>query len=117
MNRVLEFTKAMDEVATKHGYPTRDIGFYLQPIEYGRVGYCQYGFHCDPNDARDEERVRRLYFEASERVISMGGLFTTPYGPWADMVYKRTSSYTAVMKVVKDAFDPNNIMNPGKLCF
>jgi FAD/FMN-containing dehydrogenase len=47
----------------------------------------------------------------------MGGLFTTPYGPWADMVYSRAASYTAVMKVVKDALDPNKILNPGKLCF
>jgi len=117
LNRVAEFTRAMDEVAVKHRYPTRDIGFYLQPVERGRIGYCQYGFHCDPNDTRDVERVRQLYLEASELVISMGGIFTTPYGPWADMVYRRAATYTAVMKVVKNAFDPNNIMNPGKLCF
>jgi len=117
LNRVPEFTKAMLEVAIKYGYPTRDIGFYLQPVERGRISYCQYGFHCDPNDAKDTERVRRLYYEASERAISMGGVFTTPYGPWADMVYSRAATYTAVMKLVKHAFDPNNIMNPGKLCF
>jgi len=117
LNRSSEFTKAMDAVAVKHGYPTRDIGFYLQPIERGRISYCQYGFHCDPNDARDVERVHSLYLEASELAISMGGIFTTPYGPWANMVYSRAATYTAVMKVVKDAFDPNNIMNPAKLCF
>lgn len=115
LNRVAEFTEAINGVATKFGYSTNEIGFYLQPIEYGRACYCQYGFHCDPNDAKDIERVCRLYLEASERAISMGGLFTTPYGSWADMVYRRTSTFTAVMKVVKNAFDPNNIMNPGKL--
>ena len=117
LNRVPEFTKAMHEVAVKYGYPTRDIGFYLQPVERGRISYCQYGFHCDPNDAKDTERVRCLYYEASERAISMGGVFTTPYGPWADTVYSRAATYTAVMKLVKRTFDPNNIMNPGKLCF
>ncbi len=117
LNRVSEFTSGMNRVAAQYGYPTRDIGFYLQPIERGRVCYCQYGFHCDPNDTRDVERVHSLYLEASELVVSMGGLFTSPYGPWADMVYSRAATYTAVMKVVKNAFDPNNIMNPGKLCF
>ncbi|MFC2032016.1 FAD-binding oxidoreductase [Chloroflexota bacterium] len=117
LNRVPEFIRTMDEVAAKYRYPSEDIGFYLQPVEYGRACYCQFGFHCDPNDARDVERVRSLYLEASERVVSMGGFFTTPYGPWADMVYKRTSSYTAIMKVVKETFDPFNILNPGKLCF
>jgi len=117
LNRVAEFTRAINEVAIKYGYPSNDIGFYLQPIEYGRACYCQYGFHCDPNDVKDVERIRGLYLEASERAISMGGLFVTPYGPWADMVYRRTSTLTAVMKVVKNTLDPNNIMNPGKLCF
>jgi FAD/FMN-containing dehydrogenase len=117
LNRVAEFTQAVNEVSAKHGYPTKEIGFYLQPIEYGRACFCQYGFHCDPNDAKDVERVRGLYLEASERAMGMGGLFVTPYGPWADMVYRRTSSFTAVMKVVKQNLDPNNIMNPGKLCF
>ena len=115
LNRVAEFTKAMHEVADKYGYPTKDIGFYLQPVEYGRACYCQYGFHCDPNDAKDVERVRCLYLEASELAISMGGLFTNPYGPWADMVYRRTSTLTAVLKEIKTAFDPNNVLNPGKL--
>ena len=117
LNRVPEFTKAISEVAAKHGYSTRDIGFYLQPVEYGRACYCEYGFHCDPNNARDVERVRNLYLEASEVAISMGGFFATPYGPWADMVYRRSSSTTTMLKVVKDALDPNNVMNPGKLCF
>jgi len=117
LDRVPEFTRAMNEVAARYGYPTADIGCYLQPMERGRACFCQYGFHCDPDNARDVARVRSLYEAASERAINMGGLFTTPYGAWADAVYSRAATYTAVMKVVKNAFDPNNIMNPGKLCF
>ena len=107
----------MEEVAAKHGYPTRDIGVYLQPLERARACFCQFSFHCHPDDAKEAERVAKLYLDASQRAIGMGGLFTTPYGPWADMVYSRAASYTAVMKVVKDALDPNHILNPGKLCF
>jgi len=117
LNRVPDFTKAMHEVAAKYEYPTTEIGVYLQPLERARACFCQYGFHCDPDDAGDVERVRRLYLEASEKAISMGALFSTPYGPWADMVYSQTSSYTTTLKLVKAAFDPHNIMNRGKLCF
>jgi len=117
LDRVAEFTQAMEETAARHGYPSRDIGVYLQPLERARACFCQFGFHCHPDDAREVERIRRLYLDASQRAIAMGGLFTTPYGPWADMVYSRAASYTAVMKVVKDALDPNHILNPGKLCF
>jgi len=117
LNRVPEFTKSICGVASKYGYPSKDIGFYLQPIERGRIAYCQYGFHCDPHDHKEVARIRDLYLEVSELVLTMGGLFTTPYGAWADMVYSRAATYTSVMKIVKNALDPQNIMNPGKLCF
>jgi len=117
LDKVPEFTEAMNGVAAEYGYPTRDIGVYLQPIERARACFCQFGFHCNPEDEGEVNSVRNLFLEASEEAISMGGLFTTPYGPWADMVYSRAATYTEVMKVVKNAFDPNNILNPGKLCF
>ena len=116
LNRVPEFTEAMNEVAAKYGYPTKDIGIYLQPLERARACFCQFGFHCNPEDAKEVNSVRSLFLKASEMAIGMGGFFTTPYGPWADMVYSRAASYTRALKVVKNAYDPNNILNPGKLC-
>jgi len=117
LNRVPEFTEAINRVAAKYRYSTKDIGFYLQPVERGRISHCEYGFHCDPSDAGDVERVRNLYLEASELIMNMGGFFATPYGPWADMVYSRTATFTATLKILKNTFDPNKILNPGKLCF
>jgi hypothetical protein len=118
LNRVPDFTHAIVDVSAKYGYASKDIGIYVQPVEYGRACHCRYSFHYDPNDVREKERVHLLFLEASERAISMGGLFITPYGPWADMVYSRVPyTYSAMSKIAKEAFDPNNIMNPGKLCF
>lgn len=117
LDRVTEFTSSIEALAEKYGYHRRNIGFYLQPIENGRACFCQYGFQSNPNNKEEIDQVRSLYLEASERVVGMGGLFTNPYGPWANMVYRNTSTLTAVMKVVKNVLDPNNIMNPGKLCF
>jgi FAD/FMN-containing dehydrogenase len=33
------------------------------------------------------------------------------------MVYERATGYVMALKRVKKIFDPNNIMNPGNLCF
>jgi FAD/FMN-containing dehydrogenase len=117
LDRIPEFNKAIEELTVKYDYPVGGTGFYLQPIERGRDCFCQYGFHFNPDDTGEVSRLRNLYLEVSEKVINLGGFFTTPYGPWADMVYSRASSYTATMKIIKNTLDPNNIMNPGKLCF
>ena len=117
LNRVAEFSQAIYDLADRHEYPAEDIGFYLQPVERGRACFCQYSFPASPGNEREVSQVRNLYLEASEKAISMGGVFTRPYGPWADMVYSRAGNYTFLMKTVKNAFDPRDIMNPGKLCF
>jgi hypothetical protein len=117
LDRVHEFTDLMDRLCASHGYATRDLGVYIQPLERARACFVDFGLACDPGNARGVKQVRTLFLEASQKVLGMGGFFTTPYGPWADMVYSRTAQYTALLKIVKNAYDPNNIMNPGKLCF
>jgi FAD/FMN-containing dehydrogenase len=112
---VSEFNKAIKKLTRNHNYAAKDIGFYLQPVEQGRICCCQYSFHYRPDNAKELAKVHSLFLEASELVAAMGGIFTTPYGPWAEMVYGRAAAFTRVMKVVKNAFDPHNIMNPGKL--
>jgi FAD/FMN-containing dehydrogenase len=50
-------------------------------------------------------------------LIEAGAFFDRPYGVWADLMYSRTGTYTEYLKKLKVELDPNNIMNPGKLCF
>ena len=63
------------------------------------------------------DRIKDLYSGAARVTLDMGGFYSRPYGPVADMVYQRTADYTAELKKVKKLMDPNNIMSPGRLCF
>ena len=118
LNRVPEFEKAVFAVAQKHGYPLQDIGEYLLPIERGRNCYLEFDFHCDLADPNEAERVKKLWLEANEVCIDMGAVLDKPYGPYADMIYRRyDSNYISLIKSLKKELDPNNIMNPGQLCF
>ncbi len=117
LDRVSEFTEAIAEVAARYNYPAGDIGIYVQPLDRARACFLRFSFHCDPDDEAEVNTVRELFLEASETAIAIGGFFTTPYGPWADMVFSRTAAVTSTLKIVKEAYDPNRIMNPGKLCF
>jgi FAD/FMN-containing dehydrogenase len=61
--------------------------------------------------------MKELFHKTSETLIDMGAFFDRPYGPWGKMIYSRTYAYTQYLRDVKQQVDPNNIMNPGKLCF
>ena len=55
--------------------------------------------------------------QLSEILFNMGAVFAGPYGSWSDLVYGRNVTLINVLKELKGVFDPNNIMNPDKLCF
>jgi FAD/FMN-containing dehydrogenase len=73
--------------------------------------------HCNLRDSEETEKVKCAWHQASELLMNSGAYFDRPYGPWAEMVYSRTGNYTQKLRDVKREIDPNNILNPGKLCF
>jgi FAD/FMN-containing dehydrogenase len=115
---VSKFIGQIEGIAAKHGYPIGDIGGYLQPIEHNRACHLEFNFFYDPASHSEVERVRNLYSEAAKVLLGEGALFTRPYGEeLTRLVYERAADYTMTLRRVKSIFDPNNIMNPGNLCF
>ncbi len=112
-----KFVEIVEAVAPKHGYPVADIGSYIQPIEHNRACQVEFTFFYNGADAGAKARIAALYRDAARALIAEGALFTRPYGDLATMVYERAAGYTMALKRVKKVFDPNNIMNPGNLCF
>ncbi len=117
LNKVPELTQLIYQLADKYEYPRRDIGFYLQPLERSRAAHCEYSFYYNPEEPNEVESMRSLYVDAVELLVNMGAFFSRPYGQAADIVYGRSASYAEALKKVKGIFDPNNVLNPGKLCF
>jgi FAD/FMN-containing dehydrogenase len=111
------FVEIVESIAPKHGYPVADIGSYIQPIEHNRACQVEFTFFYDGNNAGAKSRIGDLYKDAARALIAEGALFTRPYGDLAPMVYERAANYVIGLKRVKKIFDPNNIMNPGNLCF
>jgi FAD/FMN-containing dehydrogenase len=111
------FVEVVEAVAPKHGYPVADIGSYIQPIEHNRACQVEFTFFYDGTCDSAKARIAALYRDAARALIREGALFTRPYGELAPMVYERAASYVMGLKRVKKIFDPNNVMNPGNLCF
>ena len=112
-----EFVSLMQNIAAKYHYNLDDIGCYIQPMVQGRGCHCEFNLPFDESNTSEAVEVKKLFLEASETFVKNGAFFSRPYGPWADMVYSRYAGGVEVLKKLKGIFDPNNILNPGKLCF
>ena len=93
------------------------MGIYLQPQHQGVSCHCEFSLPFDPADRTEAARVKELFTRASEELLKQGAYFSRPYGIWADMVYQRDARSTLLLKGVKEILDPNDVLNPGKLCF
>lgn len=103
-------------ISNRFGDLGEEMGCYIQPIERARACYCEYGFSYDPSDSKDMGQARQFYSDLNKFLYQKGAFFPRPYGIQSEIVYSRNAQYSATLKDLKGIFDPNNIMNPGKLC-
>ena len=107
----------MNELAGRYGYSVSDMGIYIQPVVQGTSCHCEFNLFYDPEDPGAVDRVRNLATAATKSLIAQGAYFSRPYGDDARTIMNRDAASLAVLSKIKKIFDPNNIMNPGKLCF
>jgi hypothetical protein len=108
---------AMYSLADKAGYSTSDMGVYVQPIVQGTGVHCEFNLFYDPDNKGEVKRVRELSTRAVKDLMAHGAFFSRPYGENAGMVINRDAATVAVLNKLKKMFDPNRVMNPGKVCF
>ena len=107
----------MNDLAEKAGYPASDVGVYLQPIVQGTGCHCEFNLFYDPGNPSELNRVKELSTLAIKNLMAKGAFFSRPYGESAGMIFNRDAATVAVLNKLKKIFDPNNVMNPGKVCF
>jgi D-lactate dehydrogenase (cytochrome) len=72
---------------------------------------------CDRANADEVKRVKEIYGRLIDRALAMGGTCTGEHGIGSgkrDYLAKEHGEGVAVMRQIKLALDPANIMNPGK---
>jgi len=107
----------MNDLAEKAGYPASDMGVYIQPVVQGTGWHCEFNLFYDRGNASELNRVKELSTLAVKNLMAKGAFFSRPYGESAGMIINRDAATVAVLTKLKKMFDPNNIMNPGKVCF
>ena len=112
-----ELINTMYDVAAEAGYTTLNMGVYVQPVVQGVNYHVEFDLFCDPENLFEVERIKNLSVGAVKKLMDKGAFFSRPYGESTGIVMNRDAATVAALKKVKSILDPDNIMNPGKLCF
>jgi hypothetical protein len=107
----------MYSAASQAGYPVPEIGTYIQPLVQGANYHVEFNLFYDPNNQREANVVRNLTNDVVDLLIAKGAFFSRPYGETARYILNKDVATAEMLKRVKTMFDPDNVMNPGKLCF
>lgn len=111
-SEIAKMVNAINEIADK---------YKLDICTFGHAGDGNLHPTC-PTDSRNHEEMERVemaFAEIFEKAVEFGGTITGEHGvgvmkaPYLDL--KLGKEGIEVMKAIKQALDPNNIMNPGKI--
>jgi hypothetical protein len=105
--------KAADNV----GYPVPDLGIYIQPLVQGSNYHVEFNLFYDPASRQETNKVKELTASVINPLISRGAFFSRPYGENARAILNKDAATVQALRRVKTILDPDNVMNPGKLCF
>lgn len=92
-----------------------NVGFTVLPQVLGRA----FRIECDLLPAAEPaaaEQADRQILSAARELLDAGAVFERPYGQLRELVYGDALA-TDAMRRLKQLFDPDNVLNPGKLCF
>jgi FAD/FMN-containing dehydrogenase len=116
LDRVQEFYDMFCSVAEECEFPVDQIGAYVQPMNQGTNAHVGLDIYYRLDE--DTESATLLLAKGQRKLLDEGAYFSRPYGVITDTVFEKASPMTVTaMKRVKAIFDPNNILNPGTLCF
>ena len=109
-SRTADFVEKVKETSLKYG---------VQVIAYGHAGDGNVHLHPIGNNAEDTAKMEALLTEIYRTAVAMGGTISGEHGLGIDkkgyLPLAASEDGIALMRRIKQAFDPHNIMNPGKV--
>lgn len=118
LDRVHEFVSLFFEVAGRFKFPVKDVGVYVQPIVQGSSCHCEFDIYYNPHVPEEADAAKNVYCEAARTLARAGAFYARPYGILRDITYPYVAApFIIAQRKIKAIFDPNNIMNPGKLYY
>ncbi|MBI3376633.1 MAG: FAD-binding oxidoreductase [Betaproteobacteria bacterium] len=112
-----KFQAALTSLLASMRSPAPPVAIYLQPRVHGTSCHFEFTFPFDPANAAAAKAATTLADIAARKFADAGGFFSRPYGAWSEIAFGKDRAIQPFLKAVKEMFDPNGVLNPGKLCF
>lgn len=110
-DKVSSFTAIAEKSIEKCGLNTEDLIVYVQASQMARN--CQIEFVINAA----EETADALEKMLGIALLDNKAFFSRPYGKLVGEIYDRYTDQKRYMPLIKEFFDENKIMNPGKLVY
>jgi hypothetical protein len=117
LDKTPAFSSCIADLARDHKYPPENMGVYIQPIVQGTSCHCEFDLYYNPAIEASVAATKNFANLAGEKIATMDGFFSRPYGSWQDIAYRNAHGTRNMQKKIKGIFDPGAILNPGKLGF
>lgn len=115
LDRASEFVNIVGKTVADAHTTALPLGVYIQPMTQGVNCHIEFTLPYQPGDAKNDAPMASTWQAAAIKCASHGGFFSRPYGRWAEFAYEGASGTLALMNMTKSIFDPNGVMNPGRL--
>ena len=95
-----------------------ELGLDASIVAHAGDGNYHVLFMLDPDDADERAAAERLNDELVEHALAVGGTCTGEHGVGAGKLgylEREHGDLLPLMREIKRAFDPNGILNPGKV--
>ena len=115
MDKAQKMLDVINKVAAEEGFAASEIGTYIQPVHQGVTSSICFTISYDPANAEEAAKAAKVFDRASTELCNAGAYFSRPYGKWARLQLNKNAQGLDMLKKVKKIFDPDNILNPGKI--
>jgi FAD/FMN-containing dehydrogenase len=111
------FMAALDKTTKLSAGPVPLPGVYLQPMVQGVNCHIEFTLLYDPSDSTATQSTSQVAEKIARQMLDAGAFFSRPYGSWAAIAFEKDAAIKPFLATTKQIFDPNGILNPGKLCY
>ena len=111
MDKIGFYTTLAKKSVEYKGLDPNELCVYAQPSQMGRNCHIEFLIGADWKTADETEKVMGI------ALLDNKAFFSRPYGKMVPEIYDRYQEQKNYMPVMKEFFDENRIMNPGRLVY